>query len=175
MKTLRDGMVNKGSRFADFVRFRPHTYNLHAHSTISAALIGGNSSLNALDAAFPLIMWLATFFPLYNWTSSSSKPEPSTHIPMLPMKLIKQWKLPNLTTIFSFLVCTISITLTHNGWSNVLLGVGIFILNAKSMIWNRVEWMQVRSLGFRSVRGSIVIVLFSGCAQAPEMFSIKPF
>ena len=29
-------MVNKGSRFADFVRFRPHTYNMHAHSTISA-------------------------------------------------------------------------------------------------------------------------------------------
>ena len=36
------GMVNKGSDFADFVRFRPHTYNLHAHSTISAALMGGN-------------------------------------------------------------------------------------------------------------------------------------
>ena len=31
-------MVNKGSHFADFVRFRPYTYNLHAHSTISAAL-----------------------------------------------------------------------------------------------------------------------------------------
>ena len=29
-------MVNKGSYFADFVRFRPHTYNLHAQSAISA-------------------------------------------------------------------------------------------------------------------------------------------
>ena len=36
-------MVNKGSHFADFVRFRPHNYySLHAHSTISAALMGGN-------------------------------------------------------------------------------------------------------------------------------------
>ena len=32
-------MVNKGSHVADFVRFRPHTYTLHAHSTISAALM----------------------------------------------------------------------------------------------------------------------------------------
>ena len=36
-------MVNKGSHFEDFVRFRPHTYSLHAHSTISAALMGGNN------------------------------------------------------------------------------------------------------------------------------------
>ena len=36
-------MVNKGSHFADFVRFRPHTYNLHVHSAISAALVGGNN------------------------------------------------------------------------------------------------------------------------------------
>ena len=35
--------------------------------------------------------------------------------------------------------------------------------------------MQVRSLGFRSVRGSIVIVLFYGCAQAAEMSSIKSY
>ena len=36
-------MVNKGSHFADFVRFRPHNYySLHAHSTISAVLMGGN-------------------------------------------------------------------------------------------------------------------------------------
>ena len=34
-----EGMVNKGSHFADFVRFRPHTFNLHAQSTISAALM----------------------------------------------------------------------------------------------------------------------------------------
>ena len=32
-------MVNKGSHVADFVRFRPHTYTLYAHSTISAALM----------------------------------------------------------------------------------------------------------------------------------------
>ena len=38
-----EGMVNKGSHFADFVRFRPNTYNLHAHSIISAALMGGNN------------------------------------------------------------------------------------------------------------------------------------
>ena len=37
-------MVNKGSHFADFVRFRPHTYNLYAYSTISAALMGGNKN-----------------------------------------------------------------------------------------------------------------------------------
>ena len=36
-------MVSKGSHFADFVRFRPHNYySLHAHSTISAALMGHN-------------------------------------------------------------------------------------------------------------------------------------
>ena len=43
MKTLMEGMVNKGSHFADFVRFRPNTYNLLAHSIISAALMGGNN------------------------------------------------------------------------------------------------------------------------------------
>ena len=39
---LRHERVNKGSHFSDFVKFRPHTYNLHAHLTTSAALVGGN-------------------------------------------------------------------------------------------------------------------------------------
>ena len=34
-----------GLNFANFVRFRPHTY-LHTHSTISAALMGGNKIPN---------------------------------------------------------------------------------------------------------------------------------
>ena len=41
-KTLWEGIVNKGPHFTDFVRFRPHTYNLHAHTTISAALMDSN-------------------------------------------------------------------------------------------------------------------------------------
>ena len=86
--------------------------------------------LNTLDIAFPLIMWLTTFFPLYTCTSSFSKPEPSIHIylpyiPILPLKLIKQWKSPKLTMIFSFFVSNISVALTHNGWSNVIQGVAI--------------------------------------------------
>ena len=42
-------MVNEGSHFADFVRFRPHAYNLHAHSTISAAFMGDNERYPTTD------------------------------------------------------------------------------------------------------------------------------
>ena len=42
-KTPWEDLVNKDSKFADFVRFRPHTY-LHTHSTISAAFMGGNQN-----------------------------------------------------------------------------------------------------------------------------------
>ena len=40
-------MVNKGSRFADFVRFRPYTY-LRTHSTIKALNLIKESKQNQL-------------------------------------------------------------------------------------------------------------------------------
>ena len=48
-QTLWEDLVNKDSRFADFVRFCPHTY-LHMHSTICATFMGGNyNQLNSSE------------------------------------------------------------------------------------------------------------------------------
>ena len=44
-QTLWEGMVNKGSDFANFVRFHPYTYSLHAHSTIPVTFLGSNKLL----------------------------------------------------------------------------------------------------------------------------------
>ena len=49
MKTLWEGMVNKGPHLANFARFRLHTSNLHTHSTISATLMGGNNPWKFLE------------------------------------------------------------------------------------------------------------------------------
>ena len=51
-------MVNKGSHFADFVRLRTHTYNLHAHSTISALWAAKNTESNR---GLPKLKFLVLF------------------------------------------------------------------------------------------------------------------
>ena len=56
-----------------------------------------------------------------------------------------------------------------------MLGAGIPILSARSLIWSNVEYMQLSLPELSSVSGNIVIVLLSGCLQPAVMFSIKPF
>ena len=47
-------MINKDSSFADFVRFHPYTY-ARTHSTISAALMGGNNNFSYTQLAFAFV------------------------------------------------------------------------------------------------------------------------
>ena len=72
-------------------------------------------------------------------------------INLLPRKLISIWKPPSCTTIFKSWNRAILTAFSHRGWSNVMHGVCIFAIDACSITYKSVEFIQVSSLEFISI------------------------
>ena len=94
-----------------------------------------------------------TAFSPYTNCKHSCKPDPFITVPILPKKLISEWKPPRRQTIFKDFSVEISIAFNHNGWSKVMYGVPQLAFLDSLITNNNVDYTQLLSDGLRLVMG----------------------